>query len=335
MRRMMDYFQAVVFALAFTGTLLIVVVVVVIVERGGVETHRQRYNSWWKGMSGGPRHDVLGGSIDSSSVVFRPRIQTEGQNGRRRARLSCWIVSFFAFNAILSFLCLGWLILGGGRPCTLSTCCSSNSQRLAASSSRSQSSPAAPQEDLMNVFQVYHPPASPPTPPSKYSNICEIQLMNHIFAFSYGAPFVGTYTPPPCPFNSVTMTLTVTSRGRQFDRLALMFLGDIEVFRTSTAEPTADGIRWSYTKDMTPYLSLWRQRQKVVFDLGNLVDDMYTGTFNATLTATFFEVQKPPQSADLILPISSQRSRWGFRARSVYQLIMLRLVRGCQQILGR
>lgn len=27
-----------------------------------------------------------------------------------------------------------------------------------------------------------------------------------------------------------------------------MYLGDIEVFRTSTAEPTADGIIWTYLK---------------------------------------------------------------------------------------
>lgn len=40
--------------------------------------------------------------------------------------------------------------------------------------------------------------------------------------------------------------LTMTSAGRQFDRLAMMFLGDIEVFRTSTAEPTWYGIEFKY-----------------------------------------------------------------------------------------
>jgi Peptide N-acetyl-beta-D-glucosaminyl asparaginase amidase A len=162
---------------------------------------------------------------------------------------------------------------------------------------------------LMNVFQVYQQPAKP-----RPSRNCpsEVLLMDHVFAFSYGRPFVGSYQPPSsCAFNSISMTLTITSRGRQFDRLALMFLGDVEVFRTSTAEPTADGIRWTYTKDMTPYLSLWREPQKVIFDLGNLVDELYTGTFNATLTATFFEVAEPPQTADLILPISIQRSALG------------------------
>lgn len=103
------------------------------------------------------------------------------------------------------------------------------------------------------------------------------------------------------------MTLTVTSAGRQFDRLALMYLGDIEVFRHSTAEPTASGIIFRYTKDMTQYLSLWKKPQTVIFDLGNLIDDTYTASFNTTLTATFFTQENAPETADLILPISAER----------------------------
>ena len=67
------------------------------------------------------------------------------------------------------------------------------------------------------------------------------------------------------------MNFTVQSRGRQFDRLGIMYLGDIEVFRTSTAEPTANGIIWTYVKEMEQYNALWGTNQKVIFDLGNLV----------------------------------------------------------------
>lgn len=104
------------------------------------------------------------------------------------------------------------------------------------------------------------------------------------------------------------MNFTVTSKGRQFDRLGLMYLGDIEVFRTSTAEPTKDGIVWTYTKEMDQYNILWRSKQKIIFDLGNLVNEIYTGSFNTTLVATFFTVSKPRPSADLILPISAGKS---------------------------
>ncbi|KAL8947884.1 MAG: hypothetical protein Q9222_005877 [Ikaeria aurantiellina] len=132
--------------------------------------------------------------------------------------------------------------------------------------------------------------------------------MDYVFGFSYGKPFVGNYDPPPCSFNRVTMNFTVTSRGRQFDRLGIMYLGDNEVFRTSTAEPTTNGIIWTYVKEMDQYDALWRTSQKIIFDLGNLIDSTYTGSFNTTLTATFFTVPGDRPTADQILPISARRS---------------------------
>lgn len=106
----------------------------------------------------------------------------------------------------------------------------------------------------------------------------------------------------------MTINLTVTSKGRQFDRLALMFLGDVEVFRTSTAEPTFTGIVWTYVKDMSQYTSLWRKPQKLIFDLGNLIDDTYTASFNVTLRVSFWVSSESLKTADIILPISAQRS---------------------------
>lgn len=102
------------------------------------------------------------------------------------------------------------------------------------------------------------------------------------------------------------MNFTVTSSGRQFDRLALMYFGDFEVWRTSTAEPTAAGVRWEYHKDMTEYLYLWNSPQTLIFDLGNLIDNTYTGYFYTTLTATFFTSPETVQPADLIIPISAR-----------------------------
>lgn len=92
-----------------------------------------------------------------------------------------------------------------------------------------------------------------------------------------------------------------------------MYFNDTEIWRTSTAEPTtAPGISWTYLKDMTEYLSLWQAPQKIIFDLGNLITDVYTGDYNTTLTATFFldddvdvSTAKP---ADLIIPISKRQS---------------------------
>ena len=62
---------------------------------------------------------------------------------------------------------------------------------------------------------------------------------------------------------------------------------------------------------MYHYGPLWKKEQKIIFDLGNLVNEIYTGTFNTTLTATFFTASDTPEIADVILPISAQRSSEG------------------------
>ena len=72
---------------------------------------------------------------------------------------------------------------------------------------------------------------------------------------------------------------------------------------------------------MTNYLSLWRQPQTLVFDLGNLVNEKYTGSFNATLTATFTDAnlqgsQAPP--ADEVLAVSARRSDQGLGSAFTY-----------------
>jgi hypothetical protein len=123
---------------------------------------------------------------------------------------------------------------------------------------------------------------------------------------------IGEYTPPSCSFNQVIINLTVTTSGRQFDRLGIMYFGDTEVWRTSTAEPSATGIVWSYVKDMTQYLALWKSPQKLLFDIDNILSSVDFGVYNATLIATFFTdpgavgLDSPP--ADVIIAISGHNS---------------------------
>lgn len=180
------------------------------------------------------------------------------------------------------------------------------------------SPPRASPTAILEVFQVYQPVLIPnnnnsdgvsnPTVPTVGGTAanCQVLLMQHSFGQSYGVPFVGNYTPPSCKFNRVVMNFTVTSRGRQFDRLAIMYLGDTEVFRTSTAEPDQGGIRWEYMKDMSEYMYFWNSPQKIIFDLGNNVDSTYTGAYNTTLTATFFTSPETPEPAALIVPVSAR-----------------------------
>ncbi|CAG8265697.1 unnamed protein product [Penicillium nalgiovense] len=204
----------------------------------------------------------------------------------------------FRLLAIMVLFGICGLLLLGHLPAASSL--QSGLQFIAGFSSQAPSSTG-----LQDFFQLY----SPISLNSSGNGNCDVEilLMDHVFGASYGAPFVGNYEPPDCSFDTVRINLTVTSRGKQFDRLALMYLGDIEVFRTSTAEPIANGIVWTYIKEMSQYNSLWKSPQKLISDLGNIINDVYTGSFNATLTAHFSEGQNV-KTADMILPISAKKS---------------------------
>lgn len=104
--------------------------------------------------------------------------------------------------------------------------------------------------------------------------------------------------------------MSVTSSGAQYDRLALLFFGDLEVWRTSTAMPGGNDIFWSYQKDMTIFSSVLKTEQKIIFDLSNVYTDLYTGAFNVTLEAIYFDDEyttdlSPPAH---IYPISTLSS---------------------------
>lgn len=80
---------------------------------------------------------------------------------------------------------------------------------------------------VLEVFQVHQPVLTPSGPTLDDaaggddddapggSASCSVVLMDHVFAYSYGAPFVGAYTPPDCEFNRVVINFTVVSEGRQ------------------------------------------------------------------------------------------------------------------------
>lgn len=159
---------------------------------------------------------------------------------------------------------LAILVLFGLSVDNLVPCCGSVIDSTSQSLPTVQHYARATTGSLLEVFQIY-PPVLTVTPEgvleitdgssnatvdivNSHRPSCQETLITYSFANSYGAPFIGDYVPPSCKFNRVTWNLTVTSAGRQFDRLGIVYLGDIEVFRTSTAEPTATGIEWTYLK---------------------------------------------------------------------------------------
>lgn len=159
------------------------------------------------------------------------------------------------------------------------------------------------------------PPVSRPTTPS-----CAVTVVTHTFAFSYGAPYVGSYTPPancPGPWSKVVLDWngTVTA-GRQYDRIGALWLGGVEILRTSTPEPTqASAPSWHVAKDVTEYTPVLAQPQTVVAQVPNVVNSTYTSDIEITATLTFYGTSAQYPAAthpDQVLPISASATGEGW-----------------------
>ncbi len=136
----------------------------------------------------------------------------------------------------------------------------------------------------------WHDPvtAAPPvTKPSGKS--CQVTVAEA--RFRDFTPYRGTYTPPDgCGdrWSKVVLRMDGKVKGRQFDRLGYLHLGGVEIFRTSTPQPSPDGIEWSVEKDVTRYSDTLRAGQDVEMLIGNVVDDTYTGIIDVKVTLTFY-----------------------------------------------
>ncbi|KDR81615.1 hypothetical protein GALMADRAFT_59305 [Galerina marginata CBS 339.88] len=164
-------------------------------------------------------------------------------------------------------------------------------------------------------FQVAQPPPVP-----KDAKQCTVQVLKRDFAFSFGSAEVVQLEPPTdCgPVGSwaaVTLNFTVTINGTQFDRLGIFTFQNVEIWRTSTPEPTrGDGIIWTYIKDVTRYAPLFAKPGTFILQLDNLIQTGLDGIYSTVLHATYYAsspAHPPAKKADLLVPISNLRNDTG------------------------
>lgn len=128
------------------------------------------------------------------------------------------------------------------------------------------------------------PPVTKPAGKSCQVTVAEAQFRDF-------TPYKGTYTPPEgCGdrWSKVVLRLDGKVKGRQFDRLGYLHVGGVEIFRTSTPQPSPDGIEWSVEKDVTRYSDTFCGSRDVEMLIGNVVDDTYTGIIDVKVTLTFY-----------------------------------------------
>lgn len=135
--------------------------------------------------------------------------------------------------------------------------------------------------------------------PSYGSPVYSGLLLQHTFGNSYLTPALETFTPPSgVKFNKVVLTLNTSVGDYQYDRLAHIFVGGVEIWRTSTIEPNG-GVRFSiFSKDVTPYTSLFQKETTVLFLLGNVVSASLRGEFAILVTIDLYDSDVPALQSD-------------------------------------
>ncbi|KAG8380854.1 hypothetical protein BUALT_Bualt06G0059800 [Buddleja alternifolia] len=132
-----------------------------------------------------------------------------------------------------------------------------------------------------------------PLPFDSLTPSCTLPLLSHTFANTINLPpITANYSPPSnCTWSRAVLHLSGASNGSQYDRIAAVWLAGAEILRTSTPEPTDDGIFWNVRKDITKYSSILRQSNlTLAVMLENVVNDVYTGVYRLNFTVLYYDV---------------------------------------------
>ncbi len=145
------------------------------------------------------------------------------------------------------------------------------------------------------------------------STPCKVQLFDNL-AFEDFNPKSFTYEPPancPGPWRKIVFegNFSVTA-GIQFDRTANIWLGGTNIYFGTTAEPSPTfGPDWHVESDLTEYAPLFLTSQAGQVDIGNLVNDQYTGIIYGSADVEFYPLEQGatqnPRPFDQVLPLSS------------------------------
>lgn len=101
------------------------------------------------------------------------------------------------------------------------------------------------------------------------------------------------YAPPancPGPYTKIVLRadFSVTT-GRQFDRTANLWIGGVNLYFGTTQEPSAAvAPTWRIERDISDYQSLFTTAHRGKIDLGNVVNDTYTGILHGSAQLMFY-----------------------------------------------
>jgi hypothetical protein len=149
--------------------------------------------------------------------------------------------------------------------------------------------------------------ARPPTTP------CRVRLFTDLKFADFSAKSFAYAPPAACtgPWQKVVLEADYSvEAGRQFDRTATLWIGGVNVYFGTTAEPSRKVARaWHIERDLTEYAALFRSPSAGRAELGNLVNSRYTSSLFGTAELAFYpassddDAERAP-AADVVLPLS-------------------------------
>jgi hypothetical protein len=166
--------------------------------------------------------------------------------------------------------------------------------------------PSTPQVGSSNPATAEPPVTVPNVKP------CTVSLFTNAAFDNFNATTFN-YAPPagcPGPWSKVVLTADFTvSAGNQFDRSAWFYLGDINIFFGSTAEPRSNlSPSWHIERDVTDLTSVLKTAQAGSATIGNTVNSVDNSTIFANATLEFYPATPfapAPATPDIVVGLSS------------------------------
>ena len=140
---------------------------------------------------------------------------------------------------------------------------------------------------------------------------CTVEVLRHAFdSFEPARAQIDATRHCPGPWSRIELRIDGSVKGRQYDRIGHVAVGGLTVFRTSTPEPSREGITWQVEKDVSAYAPLFSSAQPVELSIGNVVDKVHDGVFDVALSFRFYraDARHPAiDAADQVLALQDLR----------------------------
>src|SRR5580700_10701498 len=138
---------------------------------------------------------------------------------------------------------------------------------------------------------------------------CVVQLFSAAQFYEFNVENFN-YAPPadcPGPWAKVVLEADISlNAGIQYDRTANFWLGPVNIYFGTTAEPSNIGPSWHIENDLTDYSSIFYAAQAGQANIGNTLCCGLTSTTNASAELEFYPLakgEKPPAAADQALAL--------------------------------